>query len=155
MDDKNVDEVLRDLIKRNGGSITPEIVLREAKKSKSPLHSHFNWDDGDAANRWRLSQASELIRRVKVTMIVSPEKSIRVRAFMNVTPKCEDVDGDCDETPSAGVYVTIENAMDNHREEILARAMSELVCVKNKYLHLKELGEVWEAICKAWQGPAG
>jgi hypothetical protein len=146
MEEKNVEQVLRDLIKRNGGSITPSIVLQEAKKSKSPLHSHFNWDDGESANQWRLSQASELIRRVKVTMIVSPERTVRVRAFMNVAPKRDDDDDE--ETPSSGVYVTVENAMTNHLEEILARAMSELVCVKNKYSHLKELGEVWEAIGK-------
>lgn len=144
MEKTSVEDVLRDLIKRNGGSITPAIVLQEAKKAKSPLHSHFNWDDGEAANQWRLSQASELIRKVKVTLIVSPEKTVRVRAFMNVVPKRNEDDEE--EAPTSGVYVTIENAMTNHREEVLARAMSELNCVKNKYSHLKELSSVWEAI---------
>ncbi len=146
MEKTTVEQALRDLIKRNGGSITPAIVLQEAKKAKSPLHSHFNWDDSEAANQWRLSQAAELIRKVKVTLVVSPERTVRVRAFMNVVPKRDSED---EEAPSSGVYVTVENAMKNHREEILASARSELNCVKNKYSHLQELSEVWEAIDKA------
>jgi hypothetical protein len=147
MQKQSVEEVLRDLIDRNDGSITPQIVLQEAKKAKSALHSHFNWDDGEAANQWRLSQAAELIRKVKVTVVFSPERTVRVRAFMNVVPK-RDADDEGETPATSGVYVTIENAMKNHREEILTRAMSELNCVKGKYSHLKELVGVWEAIDK-------
>jgi len=154
MEKQTVESALRELLEANGGFITPQIVLQSAKKQKSPLHSHFNWDDGIAANQWRLSQAAEMIRKVKVTIIVSPTRTVRVRAFLNVVQRSTfessnaDAEEDGEEVPSTAVYVTVENAMKNHREEILAKAMGELNCIKNKYSHLKELVGVWDALDK-------
>lgn len=145
---ESIEDILRKLINQNGGQITPAIVLAEAKRKSSPLHTHFTWDDTQAAHQWRLEQAAHMIRKVRVTVEVSPEVTVRVRAFMNVAaPKQEDEDDD-DCTPSTGVYVTVENAMKNHRDEILSRAMSELNALKNRYAHLKELAAVWEAVGK-------
>ena len=61
---------IRALAEKHGG-ITAEIVLQAAAKKSSPLHSHFNWDDSSAARQYRLVQAGELIRRIKVQYEVS------------------------------------------------------------------------------------
>ncbi len=147
---QSVREVLESLARANGGQITPQIVLDEAKKKRSPLHSHFCWDDNEAAAAWRLHQASALIRRVKVTLETAPEKTISVRAFMSVTPVVEQEADDDDEEPSkpAGYYVPVRVAMTEYREQVLARAVSELRAMKSKYAHLTELAAVWEAIDK-------
>lgn len=66
----------------NGGRLTPDAVLKDAQSFNSPLHDQFEWDDGNAAQQWRLQQARELIRSVKVefqtdTKIVSTVRYVR------------------------------------------------------------------------------
>jgi hypothetical protein len=51
------------------GYLNPASVVRAARDDASPLHQYFNWDDGDAADRYRLFQAGVLIRRVRVHLV--------------------------------------------------------------------------------------
>jgi hypothetical protein len=53
-------------IKRETGVITSRSVLDYARDQKSPLHSFFDWDDRTAAEKFRIHQASEMIRHVCV-----------------------------------------------------------------------------------------
>lgn len=46
------------------GLLRPEVVVAKASVEESPLHSFFLWDDSEAAHRFRLSQARQLIRTV-------------------------------------------------------------------------------------------
>lgn len=48
------------------GLLRPEAVVKAAKGANHPLHSHFEWDDKKAGAKYRLSQARQLIVRVKV-----------------------------------------------------------------------------------------
>jgi hypothetical protein len=67
------------------GNLTPGLVLSEAQSPDSPLHTHFNWDDDDAANRWRLHQAADLIRRVKINVVnTTSDEGLRVRAWTSI-----------------------------------------------------------------------
>ena len=51
---------LKKLRKKNNGLLTPEIVEKEARKEKSPLHNYFiYWDS--PADQYRLRQAEDLI----------------------------------------------------------------------------------------------
>jgi hypothetical protein len=65
------------------GTLTPAIVLDEARDEAHPLHGRFEWDDSAAAEQWRKSQAQELIRSVKVVYREATEKdpARSVRAF--------------------------------------------------------------------------
>ena len=56
---------------RNGGVLTPEAVVRAAKKQSSPLHGCFDWNDTDAAEKWRHQQARVLIHNVQVVTTTS------------------------------------------------------------------------------------
>jgi len=58
------DELLA--IRAARGLLTPATVLDAARPPESPLHSRFEWDDGIAAEKYRLAQASDLIRSVRV-----------------------------------------------------------------------------------------
>lgn len=51
------------------GHLTPDIVLEDAHDKTSPLHGEFQWDNKLAAHQYRLQQARELIRSVKVTIV--------------------------------------------------------------------------------------
>lgn len=52
------------------GRLTPTEVLEEARSPESPLHDQFNWNDTEAAEKYRLMQASRLIVRLRVNVTV-------------------------------------------------------------------------------------
>lgn len=63
--------------------LTPSIVVSVAADPTHPLHERFVWDDSEAARRYRLVQASGLIRSVSVIVERQDDKpAVRVRAFV-------------------------------------------------------------------------
>ncbi len=48
--------------------LTPDMVVNEAEKATSPLHSEFEWDDSAAARSYRIEQARALIRSVRIVV---------------------------------------------------------------------------------------
>lgn len=63
-----VSERLRELEKE--GRLDPQDVVDDARDESSPLHPFFEWDDNQAAAAYRLGQARQLIRRVKIEVTV-------------------------------------------------------------------------------------
>lgn len=59
---------LEQLATANGGRLTPEAVVEDAKRKESPLHAHFTWDIRKAAHAYWLDQARALITSVRVEM---------------------------------------------------------------------------------------
>lgn len=80
--DKAVVDRLAKLAKANGGILTPNAVVDDAKDPKSPLHDQFEWDDRKAAAHYRIEQARELIRKVRVEIEVD-EKIIKVPKYIH------------------------------------------------------------------------
>lgn len=120
------------------GKLTPEGVLHDARNIRSVLHPFFEWDDTKAAHKWRIDQASHLIRSVTVTLEpqeLEPERTIR--AFVPISA------GD-----DSRSYVGTVRALGDveMRKQVLAQAHSELGAVARKYRELKELSEVVQAI---------
>jgi hypothetical protein len=66
---------------RTSGRLTAERVLDVARDPGSALHDAFEWDDGVAANEYRLIQARSVIRAV---VIVGDAGGEDVRAFIHV-----------------------------------------------------------------------
>lgn len=71
-------------IRRKRGTLTPAVVLDEARDPAHPLHHRFEWDDGVAAERWRRHQAHELIVSVRVKYADRQDKLTDVRAFQAI-----------------------------------------------------------------------
>lgn len=65
---------LQTILKNNGGFLTPEKVLEYAKNEKTYLHTQFCWDDNIAGEKYRLLQAGNIIRSVKVHIVDSKMK---------------------------------------------------------------------------------
>lgn len=63
------------------GYLTPTLVIKDAKKKTSPLHSEFEWDDSIAAQNWRTEQARRLIRSVKI-VVVEEARAIKSVAYI-------------------------------------------------------------------------
>lgn len=65
-------------IRKRHRRLTPKIVLEEARDEAHPLHDRFEWDDAVAGEAYRLTQARELIMRVKMRREDAPDaKPIR------------------------------------------------------------------------------
>lgn len=75
------------------GSITPEILVKEAKKRNSPLHKIFEWNDTKAAENYRLQQARILLNNIQVTIITDNEpKNIPVFEVTSIKEGYKSID---------------------------------------------------------------
>lgn len=109
------------------GFLTPEQVLAEASDATNPLHSHFEWDDSEAAARYRLDQARGLIRSCKITVEVSPEEVRRVRAYHSL-PK---------DDGKPGYFATTDIMSDPaKRDVVLHQLQRDITALRAKYKHL-------------------
>ncbi len=50
----------------NGGRLTPDAMVEDARSKRSALHPFFEWDDKKAAHAHRIEQARDLISRWRV-----------------------------------------------------------------------------------------
>jgi hypothetical protein len=142
------------LAEKHGGTITPEIILAEAKSKRSPLHGFFCWDNNEAAAEYRRIQAAQLIRRIKVTITGGDEKHIRVRAFVNVvepTPtedEPEEIDGHGINCRPRGIYVSLQQAVriDDYKEQMIRQCKRDVEAFRSKYSALSEASRIIEAM---------
>lgn len=72
---------LAELETKGKGRLTPDMVVADARRPASPLHSFFEWDDGKAAQAWRIEQARDLIRTVMV-VVTTDKRSVSVVAYI-------------------------------------------------------------------------
>ena len=62
----------------NGGKLTASSVVEAAEADDAPLHPFFVWDDTEAAREYRLMQARQLVRSVRVIRDDQPPRRIYV-----------------------------------------------------------------------------
>lgn len=123
------------------GALTPETVLDESRNVNAVLHPCFEWNDGIAAEKYRIEQAKYMLRNITV-IIETPAiddnapRQIVTRAFVDVSEKPK------------GKYVQIKTALsqENYRQRILKNALAELRMFQNKYQIYAELTGVCKAI---------
>jgi hypothetical protein len=125
-------------LKELGGGFTAEKVVDDARSESSPLHAAFTWDDAVAAERQRLSEAGYLVRSI-VTIRKEADGSEREdRAFVPVVVR------EVEERR----YLPIATAMsdDDYREQVLRRALGEMLTLRRKYRDLEALARIFAAI---------
>ncbi|MEC7161962.1 MAG: hypothetical protein VXW57_09165, partial [Pseudomonadota bacterium] len=118
-------EMLRRRLK---GEITPADVLADAKNPNSPLHPFFEWDEGAAAEQYRLQQARGLIRAVVAVYVSDDRPAVRQKAYIHVRE------------PGAEHYRDTAQALSQTRtrEMVLRRAWEELQQWRKRYKDLEE-----------------
>ena len=146
-------DAVRKLAEKHGGTITPEIVLADAKRKGSPLHAFFTWEDGKAAEKYRLHEASMLIRRIKVTYHHSDNQSIKVRAFVNVVEPDDDATEEELEDAAMngrqrGIYVGFAEALkvDSYRDQIVRQCQRDVETFRGKYSAISEASRIIDAM---------
>lgn len=128
-------------IEARDGVVTKEAFLEESRPEDSPTHGCFEWDDGIAAEKYRLWQSGSVIRDVCITVVSDDDKApIKTPVFVNTVKNCT--------APAKFMSVEVALADETHRNTILENAFSELQEFRKKYGRLKELAEVFKVIDK-------
>jgi hypothetical protein len=69
----------------NDGKLDQYVIVDAARDPSSILHSHFEWDEANAAYRYQLEQAQTLVRRFEHTiekkMSTGETVSVRIKTF--------------------------------------------------------------------------
>lgn len=121
--------------------VTPQAVLADATKKRSPLHKHFEWDDSVAAERHRLQQARNLVNHLVVVVVINGVKQ-DTKAFHNVTVEFEyETEGD--------IYAPVSVVKKNEAlaKQVVRKAYGELKAWERRYKQYAEVfGSVFGAI---------
>lgn len=137
-------EAWENLLAKHGGALSPPDIVEAAKAPEHPFHCKFDWDDTSAGARFRLIQASQLLRawRGTVMRIDTERRMVRFEAQRRV------------QSPMSGrgraqaSYLTVEEIMADpvKRDDMMRTVLRELLAYRNRYAKLNALAEVWFAI---------
>jgi predicted RNA-binding protein YlxR (DUF448 family) len=119
-------------IRDERGTLTPALVVDVARDPEHPLHSRFEWDDSVAAEKWRLEQASQLLRVVRLP--ADPSRPNDLRAFVAVKGK----------DSHRAEYVPTQEAMADEfaRRLVLADMEREWKALRRRYQHMAEFAQL-------------
>ena len=125
------------LVEQGDGILKAEAVVEYARDPKTALHSHFEWDDTEAAREYRLVQARHIIRVVLRAHSIQPPIVTRIFVSLNE-----------DRALPGGGYRTMIDVMsaEESRRKLLAQALAELETWQKKYQTLTELAAIFAAI---------
>lgn len=126
-------EILQEIYEERG-RLTAAIVLEEARDPGHPLHTRFEWDDTVAAERYRLEQAGELIRRVKIVYKPATSRSLAksVRAYHSVPDN------------AGRSFRPVEEVVENPLmlKIVLAEMERDWKLLKERYSHLVQFAQM-------------
>lgn len=106
------------------GVITPTLVLEHASDPSSILHGFFEWDDTEAARRFRLVQAGNLIARVRVVWKErEAAKRVSMRMYYDVSEARD----------SQRQYASILTMDEGMLERARANARRDMVRMRERY----------------------
>ena len=74
-----------ELLSNVTGTLTPVLVVQRAANANSSLHGLFEWDDTEAARRYREDQARYILRQITVRVEYKHDEPRQLRAFVVVT----------------------------------------------------------------------
>lgn len=110
---------LDELFAKNGGRLSEDIVLGDAKSPKSPLHDLFPWNDKEAGYLYRLRVAARVLRSYAVIRVKPTEAgeivAVKGPIAIKVSP-----DG---EAPKEWFKTTVVLAND----DLSARAIADMI----------------------------
>ena len=122
-----------DRIYQKYGELQPSTIVDESRASSAPLHGCFEWNDQTAAEKYRETQAREIVRQITVVSEATHNQS-NVRAFVHV------------QNAYRPISVVINN--EENMEELLMTALKELAAFRTKYNTLNALKPVFDELDK-------
>lgn len=121
---QKIGEELARLGASNAGHIRPKDVIEAARNPRSALHKLIEWDDAKAADSYRLDQAREIIRIIRVEVDEAPPQ----RAFLSVN------DGKTSYRTAQEVRSSV------HLQDLVLRsALKELQAFQKRYAEIEDV----------------
>ena len=117
-------------------SATPQQILEKARDSNTELHKCFTWDDTEAAEKWRISEARAVVRNLKI-IEQKPDKQTEpttIRVFYKTD----------NETGYKPTKLSLKKP--DEYKALVERCRSELLAIKQKFNSISEYEEIWELI---------
>lgn len=138
-----IDE-LKALTEQNNGLLKAEQVVEAARDENSSLHSRFEWDDTEAAEKFRLIQARMIIS-VSVEYVARGPKMVPQKVFVSLS-----TDRHTSGHRSSG-YRTMVDVMadDDLRGQLLLDSLEQMTYFQEKYKSIEALGGVLKEMSKA------
>lgn len=131
-------EVCAELEKK--GMLTAKDLVEVSRPEDAPLHEEFEWDDAEAAEKYRVYQARNVINSIKVVHEEDEEETATrndVRAFFTLKR---------DEPQYESITIILSD--EEKYNELMKVAIRELMAFEKKYAKIKELGKVFEEVDK-------
>lgn len=124
---QSIGEALESIRVKAGGELEPRDVVNAARDKGNPLHIHFEWDDRVAAEAYRVDQARNIIRIVRVVDDEASEGTSR--AFISVNGK------------NGVSYRAVDDvkASQDLQEAVLEQAEKDLEAFERRYKELKDI----------------
>lgn len=132
-------EALRLIDERDNG-LKPKAVVDAARPENSPLHGAFCWDDTEAAERYRIIQAQDLIRSYKEIQVIE-EKKYKGPMYVNVPITRVG-------SSAENRYMHIDKVRKNQKflDSVLAEALEQLKGFRDRYRYLSQLKKLWDVL---------
>ena len=135
-------QVIQEILKvEKQDGLTAESLLDKAKEKESPLHDLFDWNNSEAAEKWRLHQARILINEVKI--IVGNKE---MYAFENVKIAVEDMNKENSSRRYKPIVEILSN--EDYRKQVIQSALDSLLYWKEKHSDFVELKPIFISIDK-------
>jgi hypothetical protein len=141
IDKPEVAQALIKIAKTYGGVINPQAVVECAADERSVLHRYFEWDDTEAARKWRIEQARDLLAVVVEYLPDDVKRAHPIRVFYSLTD-----DRVCDGGYRTTVSILSDVAM---HARLLEDARADMELFRRKYMRLTELKGVLDAMVGA------
>lgn len=126
----------------NKGELSSERVLRYAENNpNSELHKCFEWDDTEAARKYRLKQANQILCSISLEIKEEPVKKQRV--YVNI------------KSSETGIrnFKNIKDVLENDEEyqQLLDKARNDFDSCKEKYETLVNKDDLKEIIFEIYR----
>lgn len=109
-----------------GEVVTPSAIVKTARDPAKELHRCFDWNDKEAAEKYRYTQAEFLLRNLAVHITIEKKEPINltVRAFEHVDMPISDEN----DAMKISVYMNTEQALrdDKARAQIFERIRTSI-----------------------------
>ena len=129
------------------GDVTAADLVAHAKSKRSKLHGEFEWDDTVAAHEFRCEQGRRMLRSIVVKRTeLTTDQPQRVYEVVRIAAQSEG-------EKSRKVYRSMEAVMadPDTRQQVLQRALQELIAFQRRYRALQELAVVHRSIDEVLQ----
>lgn len=126
-------------LEQEHGQVNPQILLDDARPEDAVMHSCFEWNDGIAAEKYRLEQSRLILSNLRIVQVEEEEpdrEPIKVRAFHNVS----------DGVKAKGEFhhIDVIKANEDMTRNVINNARTELEIFYNKYVGLCDVCGIME-----------